>query len=85
MVDHYLRPTHSMNQAIIFNDDLSLIEPGTWQVSGFYQGALLTFRIISSITEMDNDTAFDWEAQIEDWLESNEPEQNPIVLNFDAN
>lgn len=72
-----------MNQAILFNDDLSLIKPGTWQLSGFYQGELLTFQILSSISEIDDGTIFDWEAQIEDWLESNEPEQSPIVLNFD--
>ena len=71
-----------MNQAILFNDDLSLVKPGTWQLSGFYSGELLTFHILSPVTEMTTEISFDWEEQIEQWLESNEPEQNPIVLTF---
>lgn len=72
-----------MNQSILFNDDLSLIEPGTWQLSGFYHGELLTFQIQSSITEVDDGIRFDWEAEIEDWLEANEPDQSPIVIKLD--
>lgn len=71
-----------MNQAILFNDDLSLIKPNTWQLSGFCGGELLVFQIHSSITEMTTEISFDWEEQIEQWLEFNEPEQNPIVLDF---
>lgn len=71
-----------MNQAILFNDDLSLVEPGLWQLSGFYQGERLVFQIRSPLTELDSATSFDWEEQIEQWLEDNEPEQSPIVLDF---
>lgn len=71
-----------MNQAILFNDDLTLISEGKWQLSGFYQGELLEFQILSAVTELNNDIIFDWEAQIEDWLDDNEPEQSPIVLDF---
>lgn len=69
-----------MNQAILFNDDLSLVEPGVWQLSGFYQGELLTFQIHSTVTKITDDIKFDWEADIEDWLDANEPEQSPVVI-----
>lgn len=69
-----------MNQAILFNDDLSLVEPGVWQLSGFYQGELLTFHIHSTVTKITDDIKFDWEADIEDWLDANEPEQSPVVI-----
>lgn len=71
-----------MNQSILFNDDLKLIAPETWHISGFYNGELLVFHISSPITELNDEIIFDWEMQVEDWLESNEPEQNPILLNL---
>lgn len=71
-----------MNQAILFNDDLTLIKAGIWQISGFYQGELLTFHIKSSLTELDDGMVFDWEERIEDWLGENEIEQSPIILDF---
>lgn len=74
-----------MNQSILFNDDLTSTSPGVWQISGFYNGELLVFKILSSVKEATSDITFDWEARIEDWLESNEPEQTPIVLDFTPN
>lgn len=71
-----------MNQAILFNDDLTLVEVGIWQLSGFYQGQLLQFRIHSAKTEVSTSTKFDWEADIEDWLEHNEPEQPLVEFHF---
>jgi len=71
-----------MNQAILFNDDLTLIEPGIWQISGFYRGQLIEIKLLSPITEMDDNIRLDWEADIEDWLEDNQPEQKPITLDF---
>lgn len=71
-----------MNQSILFNDDLISTAPGVWHISGFYNGELLEFKILSSVEEATSDIAFDWEAKIEDWLESNEPEQTPIILDF---
>lgn len=72
-----------MNQSILFNDDLNLVKPGTWQLSGFYQGELLIFQILTSVTEINDGLKFDWEAEIEDWLDANEPDQSPIVLHLD--
>ncbi len=71
-----------MNQAILFNDDLRLIEPGVWQLSGFYQGELLVIKVLSPITEMTDSTRFDWEAEIEDWLDDNQPEESPVTINL---
>ena len=69
-----------MNQAILFNDDLRLIEPGVWQLSGFYQGELIEIKILSPVTEMNDGIRFDWEADIEDWLDNNEPEESPVTI-----
>ena len=69
-----------MNQAILFNDDLTLVESGLWQLSGFYQGELLVFQLRSPLTEVNDQIKLDWEMQIEDWLEDNEPAQNPVVI-----
>lgn len=72
-----------MNQAILFNDDLRLIEPGVWQLSGFYQGELIEIKILSPVTEMNDGIRFDWEADIEDWLTENELEQSQVTINLD--
>ncbi|MBO9491240.1 hypothetical protein J7384_12785 [Endozoicomonas sp. G2_1] len=69
-----------MNQAILFNDDLCQKADGIWQLSGFYQGELVVFELKTKVNELTEQIKFDWELQIEDWLEDNEPVQNPVVI-----
>lgn len=64
-----------MNQSILLNDDIKPIENG-WQQTGLYAGQLITIYIKTSQQQLTTGFKFDIEMAIEDWLDSNEPDQN---------
>ncbi len=70
-----------MNQAILFNDDLTFNKgKQAWTFSGLIAGNKIYITIISSKykenDEISSNTVFDWEEAVEDWLEDNEPNEN---------
>lgn len=73
-----------MNQALLLNSDLAFNEElDAWQLTGFYQSRGLTI-FISSVKlardiEITSDLLLDLEADIEDWLEDNEPDDNDQI------
>jgi len=72
-----------MNQAIIINDDYKYIhENQHWQCTAMLSGEKVLIKIVSDISpnELKQETKFDWECEIEDWLESNEPIDSVIEL-----
>lgn len=77
-----------MNQAILFNDDLSFDEERhAWVFSGLLEGNLLKIIIDekyhSRISPIEDSIRFDWESKVEDWLKHYEPVGNEILLNLD--
>jgi len=74
-----------MNQAIIINDDYTFdAQDKYWQCSAMLSGEKVIIKIQSDILpeQLSQDIKFDWECEIEDWLESNEPMNNVIELNL---
>ena len=76
-----------MNQAILFNDDLTFNKAkNAWQLTGMVSGQLVTIYYhsysLSKLTEIDQCTKFDLEEVAELWLEDNEPEGNEIHIEF---
>lgn len=72
-----------MNQAIIINDDYEYIhDDKIWQCTAMLSGEKVYIKIVSDISpsELQQETKFDWECEIEDWLESNEPINSVIEL-----
>lgn len=74
-----------MNQAILFNDDLTFDK----EQDAWYFTALLSAQIISiyfhsmqlkRLKEIDTCTKFDLEEIVELWLEKNEPEGSTIHI-----
>lgn len=75
-----------MNQAIILNDDyLFNYKEQCWQCTGMLSGEKLLIVIKSSVlpNELTQDTKFDWECVIEDWLVVHEPKGNQIEVSVD--
>lgn len=75
-----------MNQAFLLNSDLAFDEQrNLWMMTGFYQSQGITVYIqeshLSKNVLITSDILLDLEADIEDWLEINEPdEHNEIWL-----
>lgn len=70
-----------MNQAILLNSDLTFDESRSlWTISGFYQSQGIVIYIseakLARNTYISSELLFDLEADIEDWLELNEPDEN---------
>ncbi|WP_426359248.1 hypothetical protein ACPUVO_03095 [Pseudocolwellia sp. HL-MZ19] len=74
-----------MNQAIIINDDHEYHhENKYWQCTAMLSGEKIIIKIASEILpeQLTQDNKFDWECEIEDWLESNEPINSIIELDM---
>lgn len=76
-----------MNQAILFNDDLSFSIPAdAWCLTAQLSGQLITVYFhsmqLKQLDEIDNRTKFDLEEVVELWLEKNEPEGDSIHLDI---
>lgn len=74
-----------MNQAIIFNDDLSFDETNqAWCFTGQLSGQIITLYFhsfsLSRLETIDSCTKFDLEEIAELWLEKNEPEGDSIHI-----
>ncbi|NQZ88592.1 MAG: hypothetical protein HRT54_13555 [Colwellia sp.] len=67
-----------MNQQIIFNDDMSFdYEKRECVFTGLVSGERITIFIkAKDIIELTNAVKFDFECQVEEWLEDNEPPTN---------
>jgi len=67
-----------MNQQIIFNDDMSFdYEKRECIFTGLVSGERVTIFIkAKDIIELTNAVKFDFECQVEEWLEDNEPPMN---------
>ncbi|MCP4325870.1 MAG: hypothetical protein GY787_29360 [Alteromonadales bacterium] len=76
-----------MNQAILFNDDLTFDKAhGAWRISAQYSGLLLFIyfhsEMLSQKSKLDSATKFDLEEQAESWLERNDITEQSIHLNI---
>ncbi|KGJ96717.1 hypothetical protein [Colwellia psychrerythraea] len=74
-----------MNQAIMFNDDLSFdVEQDAWSFTALLSGQAITVYFhslqLKRLGEIDTCTKFDLEEIVELWLEKNEPEGNTIHI-----
>jgi len=74
-----------MNQAILFNDDLSFeVEDKAYRLSGLLAGEIITifFHSITReyVNEPDVGIQFELEEVVEAWLEKNEPNGNVIHI-----
>ncbi|RGP39421.1 hypothetical protein [Colwellia ponticola] len=74
-----------MNQAILFNDDLSFDKTNdAYCLTALLAGELITIYFHSTGLkpgdEIDSCTKFDLEEIVELWLEKNEPEGNTIHI-----
>ena len=70
-----------MNQTILLNSDLTFDkDKSCWSLSGFYQTQGIMIYIVEARlprdTHITTNVMFDLEADIEDWLEINEPDDN---------
>lgn len=73
-----------MNQSVLLNNDLSFkLTLNAWTITGFYQSQPIEVRIpettLASTTEVTDGVIFDIEADIEEWLEENEPDESNII------
>ncbi|WP_371187383.1 hypothetical protein [Thalassotalea maritima] len=69
-----------MNQAILFNDDyIYLTEQGCWHFTGMLSGAKISIYIQCSDDVISDSLKFDLEAQVEDFLEEDEPDENNVI------
>jgi hypothetical protein len=76
-----------MNQAIIFNDDLSFDKQhDAYTFTGLLAGEVIKVYFhsiqLKNLHEVDRCTKFDLEEIVELWLERNEPESNVIHINL---
>jgi len=77
-----------MNQAVLFNDDLTFDEQqDAWRLTALTSGQsiIIYFHAIQleqrrKLKEIDSSTKFDLEEIAELWLEKNEPEGNVIHI-----
>ncbi|MGJ8694369.1 MAG: hypothetical protein ACSHW0_18015 [Thalassotalea sp.] len=70
-----------MNQALLLNNDLTFDQTNAWwTITGFYQSQDIVVYIkeakLARTTVITAAVIFDIEADIEDWLEVNEPDEN---------
>lgn len=76
-----------MNQAILFNDDLTFDKQyDAYRFTGLLAGEVITIYFhsmqLKNLNEVDNCTKFDLEEVVELWLEKNEPEGNVIHIHM---
>lgn len=76
-----------MNQAILFNDDLTFNqEHQAWCFTGNAYGQIVTIYFhsfsLGRLNEIDGCTKFDLEEIAELWFEENEPEGNEIHIHM---
>lgn len=74
-----------MNQAILFNDDLTFDkEQDAWCFTALLSAQVITVYFhsmqLKRLEEIDTCTKFDLEEIVELWLEKNEPEGNTIHI-----
>ena len=74
-----------MNQSILFNDDVVFDQSmNAWQFTGLISGELVKIIIQASVEpyqeQLPASKKLDWEMDVEEWLEDNEPEQGIILL-----
>jgi hypothetical protein len=74
-----------MNQAILFNDDLTFDkQQDAWSFTALLSGQVITVYFHSMqlklLDEIDTCTKFDLEEIVELWLEKNEPEGSSIHI-----
>ena len=66
-----------MNQATLFNDDHTYIKgKELWHFTGLMSGSLINIYIASSKPTISQADKFDWEENVADWIEDNEPDDN---------
>jgi hypothetical protein len=67
-----------MNQQILFNDDVAFDDKShVWVFTGLLSGERVTISIKTENTLPLNEALkFDFECQVEEWLEDNEPPMN---------
>lgn len=73
-----------MNQSILLNDDLTYNSELTcWQLTGFYQSQTVVIYFSTARLAPDavitDEVIFELEADIEDWLADNEPDEDNII------
>ena len=78
-----------MNQAIIFNDDLSFDKTQeAWCFTGMLSGQRITIYFhsfsLGRLNEIDSCTKFDLEEIAELWFEKNEPEGDEVHIYMKA-
>ena len=76
-----------MNQAILFNDDFSFDkQQSVWSFTALLSGQVVTIYVHSTKLKqlkcIDNETKFDIEEIVEQWLENNEYEKDEIHINM---
>lgn len=73
-----------MNQQILFNDDITFDDNNLeYMFTGLFSGERVTIRIKTENPLMLNDALkFDFECQVEEWLEENEPSDNGEITLF---
>ncbi|XPF93069.1 hypothetical protein ACM9HF_13665 [Colwellia sp. RE-S-Sl-9] len=72
-----------MNQAIIINDDYEFNHNKQhWQCTAMLSGEKVVIIINSRVSsnELTQAIKFDWEYEIEEWLEENEPNNNTVEI-----
>lgn len=74
-----------MNQAILFNDDLTFDKAhDAWCFTALLSAQVITVYFhsmqLKRLEEIDSCTKFDLEEVVELWLEKNEPEGNAIHI-----
>ena len=72
-----------MNQAIIINDDHEYNnKEQCWQFTGILSGEKILIKIFCEVlpSQLSQEHKFDWECDVEDWLETNEPINSIIEL-----
>lgn len=70
-----------MNQSVLLNNDLKFDqESACWLLTGFYQSQTikiyLSAKKLHADTKINDTIIFDIEADIEEWLASNEPDDS---------
>lgn len=73
-----------MNQQILFNDDIAFDnKQQVWVFTGLLAGERITITIESvDPLELNDALRFDFESQVEEWLEDNEPPINGKIELF---
>ncbi len=73
-----------MNQQILFNDDMTFDDNSLeYMFTGLFSGERITIRIKSeNLFPLNDALKFDFECQVEEWLEENEPSGNGEIILF---